>query len=248
MITHFEQRIDRFLDAYSEENKIVRLWKKPIVRFADANGFHQFLPHVHPSHRVPQDYLPEATVVLSVYLPFEIFVEKSNRGGDWASPKWEEAYITTNTMAVTLCEEIAREVEVLGYKAAIPVDAGDFTEEEAMSRWSQRHIAWLAGHGTFGLNNMLISDVGCTGRYFSVVTNLPVEPGKPIEDEERCLYKRVGSCGVCATMLCPVEALTLDGFDRHLCLEHLKQYKKEKGKALVCGKCDVQLPCSHKVP
>ena len=45
------------------------------------------------------------------------------------------------------------------------------------------------------------------GRYFTIVTNLPVEADKPLK-EENCLYKRGKSCGVCVKH-CPSGALSL---------------------------------------
>lgn len=74
------------------------------------------------------------------------------------------------------------------------------------SKWSQRHVAYVCGHGTFGLNNMLISDRGCVGRYYSIITALPIETD-PVVTEERCLYKRNGGCKLCVKR-CVAEALT----------------------------------------
>ena len=241
MRKHFEDKLNVFLDDYCRTRGIERLWKRPIVRFADAGNFDTFLPYVHPEHLRPEALLDNATVALSVFFPYLEFVAKSNWEGNKASKLWNDAYTYTNAMAVFACEFLAEEVEKLGYSADIPVSAGEFKNEELMSRWSQRHVAWLAGQGTFGINNMLISDNGCCGRYFSILTTLTAEPDRPLE-KERCLYKRDGSCGICADR-CPVGALTRDGFDRFKCYEWLKQADYDE---LVCGKCDVKLPCSHR--
>lgn len=61
-------------------------------------------------------------------------------------------------------------------------------KEHIYSNWSQRHVGYIAGLGTFGLNNMLITDQGTCGRFYSLITNLPVEPDQPLQ-EERCLWK-----------------------------------------------------------
>lgn len=73
----------------------------------------------------------------------------------------------------------------------------------------------LGGMGTFGLNNLLLTDSGCCGYYSSLVTDLPAEADAQIS-EERCLYKRNGSCGLCAKR-CVADALGTDGFDRNRC-------------------------------
>ena len=114
------------------------------------------------------------------------------------------------------------------------------------SRWSQRHVAYLAGHGTFGINNMLISDVGSVGRYFSLVTAMDIEPDLPVR-EERCLWKQDGSCGLCVKR-CVAGALTETGFDRFRCLEQCLVNMERYPGADVCGKCTVELPCSYEIP
>ena len=134
----------------------------------------------------------------------------------------------------------------LGYNAAVPVDAGMISMEEPRSRWSQRHVAYLAGHGSFGKNNMLISDKGSVGRYFSVVTALNVTPDVPVL-QERCLWKQDGSCGLCMSR-CHAGALTEAGFDRFRCLEQCLVNMKRYPGADVCGKCTVELPCSYQIP
>ncbi len=68
---------------------------------------------------------------------------------------------------------------------------------------------------------MLITKIGCCGRYSTIVTNLDVKPDSPLEDEF-CLYKKNKSCGICVKH-CPSGALTLDGYDRHKCYVVLRK-------------------------
>jgi len=138
-------------------------------------------------------------------------------------------------------------------------DATTFDQKTLKSNWSHRHFARAAGIGTFGVNNMLITKSGCCGRYSTIVTNLHIEPDAPLDDEY-CLYKKNGSCGVCVKH-CPSGALTLDGYDRHKCYTVLRKnaelytefgssYIDESGKmpnsvgSEVCGKCLVNTPCT----
>ncbi len=65
----------------------------------------------------------------------------------------------------------------------------------------------MAGLGTFGLNNMLITAAGCCGRLSTVVTNLRVTADTPLLTEN-CLYKKSGRCGLCVKR-CPSGALNL---------------------------------------
>ena len=68
-----------------------------------------------------------------------------------------------------LNDYIIEKIEDMGYKAAVCKVAGDFDNAILKSKWSHRHMARVAGLGTFGINNMLITEEGCCGRYFSIV-------------------------------------------------------------------------------
>ena len=153
------------------------------------------------------------------------------------------------------------ELKKMGYEAGVSKEATTFDRERLISNWSQRHIAKLAGLGTFGINNMLITKKGCCGRYSTVITNLDIEPDKPLDDDY-CLYKSKGGCGVCVKH-CPSGALTVAGYDRkkcfQVCLKNAERYKDfgssyadKTGKhansdgSEVCGKCVVNVPCAFK--
>lgn len=223
------------------------MWQSALVRFTDAAKVPVLAELVATDHLMPEGILPGATVVVSYYLPFIEAVEKSNVPGCEASPIWARAYCLTNEMGAELNKHLVHVVNGMGFRAAVPEGAGLFNRETLLSRWSQRHVAWLAGHGTFGINNMLISEAGCCGRYFSVVADLPAEPDAPVT-EERCLYKARDACGLCARR-CVAGALRTDGiFDRHRCWAMCQENEAKYPKAHVCGKCDVGLPCSFRIP
>ncbi len=123
-----------------------------------------------------------------------------------------------------------------------------------MSSWSHRHVAYFAGLGTFGLNNMLITEKGCCGRLGSLVTTAPIDmhssPEYGLQNHEKCLNKTFGNCGLCIGK-CVADAYTDHSFDRFRCyaqcLENA-QLHCEMGYADVCGKCLVGLPCSYRAP
>lgn len=244
MRTIFEGFIQSCMDDYIREHCIESMWLAPIVRFADANSaeISRLKSVVTESHFMPQDFLPEATVILSYFLPFRREIAEGNAKGRLASAQWAAAYLVTNEMAVYINHRLTVKIADMGHSAAVPENTGIISDQLLMSRWSQRHIAWLAGHGSFGINNMLISEKGCCGRYFSVVTSLPVTPDEPSRDE-RCLYKSKGKCGVCVKR-CVSGALTADGFDRSKCYELCLENDRMHVGADVCGKCVVMLPCS----
>ncbi len=241
----FEKIIWDLMEDYCQEKQVPHMWEEPIVKFASADDpkFEQLKEIVVPNHYLPTDYLEEAVTVLSYFLPFKREIPQTNVAGEECSKVWADSYLITNDMFGYINEHLTEVVRKMGYDAAIPQDAGMISLAVPKSRWSQRHVAYIAGHGTFGMNNMLISDKGSVGRYHSIVTTIPVE-ADVIPTEERCLYKKSGSCGLCFKR-CMTGALTADGFDRFKCLEQCLENERKYPGADVCGKCVVELPCSH---
>ena len=229
----------RFVEQYRIDNNISTRWKTPLIGFADAN--HPYIKSlkeiISPTHLMPQDVLDGATSVLCFFFPFEEDVVKQNIEGDHPSE--------TNTMFIHMANRIKQLIQSWGYRAELPGAIGKISEQKLYSNWSQRHFAYAAGLGTFGVNNMLIGEKGCTGRYFTLVCDLPILPDKP-QESENCLYKRDGSCLACVKR-CPVGALSPEGFDREKCFARVKENSKQWGNT-ICGKCSVGMPCSFKRP
>lgn len=71
------------------------------------------------------------------------------------------------------------------------------------SNWSERHVAYICGLGTFGLSKGLITKKGIAGRFGSVVTSavLPVTQREYSNPFEYCTM-----CGKCA-INCPAHAI-----------------------------------------
>lgn len=252
-----------FVAGYAKEYSVATKWETPMTGFADAAhpNIRVLKEIVSPTHNMPEDVLPDARVVLSYYIPFTRELAKTNaEAGRLAAPEWALAYEETNAMFVFLNAHLIAFLEELGYRAAVPQASKTFDWEKLKSDWSQRHMAYAAGLGTFGVNNMLITKNGCCGRYNSIVTNLDVEPDAPLA-EELCLYKKNGSCLVCVKN-CPVGALTTTGYNRKICYalteenaaihtEFGSSYQDGKSNnpgntgSHVCAKCVTASPCAH---
>ena len=241
------EELDSFVESYRIQNNITTRWKKPLIGFAGAN--HPYVRSlkeiISPTHLMPEDVLEGATSVLCFFFPFEEETVRENIKGDTPSPLWATAYPETNTMFVQMANHIKSLIESWGYRAEQPSAIGKISEQQLYSNWSQRHFAYAAGLGTFGVNNMLIGEQGCTGRYFTLVCDLPVIPDEP-QQVENCLYKREGKCLACVRR-CPVGALSPEGFDREKCFARVKENSKQWGNT-ICGKCSVGMPCSFKRP
>lgn len=243
--------IESYVKVYKDKTNVVSQWKQPIVKFASAKNpdFKQLKFEFNGAHYMPEDLVKNPQTIITYFLPFEESIADSNIEGKNSSREWSIAYIETNELILHLNEYITDFLDKEGYHSAYMSATHNFNEETLMSQWSHRHVAEIAGLGTFGLNNMLITEAGCCGRIGSIVTTKKMKPSKRVS-KENCLYKLDGSCGVCVEG-CQFGALTYDKFNRHKCYEIClsnDQYHSTLGVTDVCGKCCVHLPCSFTNP
>jgi epoxyqueuosine reductase QueG len=234
-----------------EKNYSETYWKAPIIGYAQAEDplFRNLKGWVSENHLFPHDILPEAVSVIVFFLPFTEAIVTSNIPGRNASYEWGEAYIKTNQMIATINESIAEVFMQHRYQCKATPATHNFNEKELISNWSHRHLGYIAGLGTFGHNNMLITEQGCCGRLGSCVTNYPFEP-TPRPVYEYCLYKFNGTCQLCVTH-CVNHALMEGAYNRFRCYEMCLEndaYLEKLGLTDVCGKCLVGLPCSMRNP
>jgi len=230
-----------------------KIWREPVVRIVSAidDRFESLKKIVTEDHLLPQDVLSGAESIISFFLPFSEDIISSNIKGKYASSEWAQAYIDTNNLISIINNSIEKLLDGYGYKTGKIPATHNFDTEKLISRWSHRHIAYIAGTGTFGINNMIITDKGCCGRLGSIVTTVRVSgaAGNKIT-AEKCLYKINGSCGICRKK-CPAGAYQDDFFNRFkcndMCQENAELHKRD-GFADVCGKCLAGLPCSSKDP
>ena len=181
-----------FVKEYEQRDDISTTWREPLVGFADVNhkDILNMREYTFEEHLMPYDVLEDASIIIAYFVPFTKDIADSNIEEDISLEKWTLAYQETNEMFIELNDYIIEKIKDMGYKGAVSNVAGNFDKNILKSKWSHRHIAKVAGLGTFGINNMLITESGCCGRYFTIVTNLPVRPDNVLE-EENCLYKKI---------------------------------------------------------
>ena len=238
-----------YTESYPKVNAVNGLWKTPLVRFADALDprFSALKEIVAPDHLLPSDLVRQAGTVVAYFLPFIDEVSESNMSGKHASPLWAEAYVETNKLIASINEFIKTELAKEGFQTGFVPPTAILDPQVLKSNWSHRHVAVIAGLGTFGINNILITERGCCGRLGTFVTDLKLE-ADPLSPEEYCVEKAGGRCGLCQSK-CVKNTFEKDEFNRfscfEMCLENGEIYKG-LGNAWVCGKCLVGLPCSVK--
>ena len=262
-----------FLDDYP-------MWKRPIVGFVDGDDpiFEQYKEAIGPDHltprealakvnQLPLDELPEQVSIVTWVLPITEETRKSNRKESrvpsrlWSHTRWhgEEC----NNALRRLIVELLRQK---GYLAAAPV-VEEFYElfsgpNGLYSNWSERHVSFAAGLGTFSLSDGFITEQGIAHRCGSVITSAPLASGDPQRAKHpfgNCLFYQGVHCRACI-LRCPVGAITVNGHDKEKCHEYFIEigyltedgelkdsYDNETGVA-GCGLCQTKVPCESVNP
>lgn len=123
------------------------------------------------------------------------------------------------------------------------------------SNWSERHAAYAAGLGTFGLCDGLITPVGKAMRTGSVIARAPISASERAYSDHHayCLFYSHGTCGKCISR-CPVNAISEAGHDKNKCMQYteskMKRYALETYviSISVCGLCQTGIPCTAHIP
>lgn len=239
----------------------LRLYDAPLIGFGSAHDalYDEYKKPgiIGPWHMSPEEWLPGAKSVISIFLPFSEEVRSSNaKETEHASIPWVYARIEGQQYVGKFISAFTARLKENGCSGCIPqmdprwqaVHAGSGIDgyPEAMtpltfgSRWSERHTAFVCGLGTFGLSKGIITERGMAGRFCSVVTDLEVEPDvRPYtEIYENCIH-----CNACVRR-CPVDAIDpVTGKNHSTCFGFMGLSKKMFAPRYGCGLCQTAVPC-----
>ena len=230
-------------------------WQTPLLAAAPVDSRFDQLPRIAADdHLHPRDLLSTAKSVIVFYIPFKKELVKENRKGDRPYRNWGVAYVQTNDLIGRLSQALGDWLKERGFKSGLTPATHNFDEAKLMARWSHKHLAHLVNLGRFGVHHMLITPLGCTGRFGSLVSEVELGEHPLIQTEEACLFKAGRECGNCIKA-CPVEALSVNEFDRKRCWDRLNENRRDLAylsdlpeSTHVCGKCASLMPCSFKNP
>jgi epoxyqueuosine reductase len=145
---------------------------------------------------------------------------------------YKHHYSTVNHLLDQAAVQVAGLIQsALGGKAlAIPASQiVDWEKQEG--HLTHKSIAYQAGLGWIGRSNLIVNpEFGARTRYVTILTDLSLEPDKPIE-------RNCGNCCNCIEA-CPAGAITRENYDRDKCIAKLKEFAKKSGIGqYICGVC-----------
>lgn len=244
------------------------IYNEPLVGFADGDDplfeqYHRIIGYFHMTPRLAlKDFEDPSISVVSWVLPIAEETLKSNRAmKEGCSLRWNHSRFQGDAFNNDLRQHLVNFFNERGFKAVAPALTDRFMQVKLSngpaSTWSERHVAYVAGLGTFSLTDALITKQGIAHRVGSVVCNAPLEPSyRPYTFyKEYCNYARMRTCGVCMKR-CPVGAITPAGHNKLKCenyvMHELKPWLEKPGylgdKYIGCGLCLTGVPCEHQIP
>lgn len=228
------------------------IYDEPLLGLARAGDplFDRLREVGAPDHRSPGDWLSGARTVISYFLPFSRAVRESNRTPGLPSAEWCSARIEGEALNDELRRFLVARLEAQGFRAVAPPLTPAFRVSGLAANWSERHVAYIAGLGTFGLSASLITRRGSAGRFGSVVTDWELEPD-PRPDGPHyayCPWLSRGECGDCIAR-CPAGAIGAEGKDKERCRRYLDEVIKPRfAPRYGCAKCQTGVSCEAGLP
>jgi len=253
------------------------IWDEPLVSFADGDDpiFTEYKTIIASEHLTPREalakaydkkpeYMPARLSVISWILPAVEETRKSNRAEAHAPSRlWSHTRWYGEKFNEKLRAHVVALLTGMGYLAVAPFLQSYFreysNEKGLYSNWSERHMAYAAGLGTFSLSDGLITERGIAIRCGNVVTSLVLSTSRRTANSpySNCLFYVGVNCRACIDR-CPAGAINEKGHDKNKCQQYLYDigysdellkdgYDNEKSVA-GCGLCQTKVPCEFQNP
>ena len=268
----FETRRGNFIDkeiALTPSLVGMKIFDTPLIGIADARDpiFETFFKQeeiVYGQFMTPDLWLNTAKSVISIFLPYTDDVKKGNAANlKRPTMEWLHGRYEGQQFIIALSKYVQKAFEDQGYKCVVPglseqlkVNTGThlvqdkkaqkyLTNKDFWSNWSERHVAFAAGLGTFGLSKNIITAKGSAGRLTSFITDADLKTTKRKYTQ---IYENCSLCGACIPN-CPVNAIHRESGKHHtVCSRYLDWVAEHYKPRYACGKCQVSVPCQDCIP
>ena len=256
---------------------------EPIVAFADGDDpiFQEYKTVIGDFHLTPRELLEKYIAakrwrfsakgsidgigVVSWALPLTHETRLHERTSPFGgSPRYNHSRWIGIKLYECIEQFVASLLEVMGCNAVAPTQSRFFEIKDMpggwmAANWSERHVAYACGLGTFGLNGLMITSRGCAVYLGSVVCDKALPPTlRAANRAANCPHFQDGSCGLCIGH-CTGSAISNEGRSNVACLKNLRDEQATRvissgldkgliGPAPACGRCSTGLPCEDRIP
>lgn len=271
------EAIERFV-AEADENTLgmssgEKAFDRPLIGFSSSADplCREFRNHIGSFYFTPFEFFqqtfpettagPEDVVIISWIIPSTARTRAEQaEQAKYPSERWARTRDLGEAFNNVLRRKVVEMLEEENIEAFAPLlsplwsrsDEGPYAP---CSNWSERHAAYAAGLGTFGLCDGLITPVGKAVRVGSVIARLNIAPDpRPYTDHHAyCLHYTHDTCRECIGR-CPVNALNEEGHDKKRCMQYtertMNKYIREKYdiNTYACGLCQAGVACTYGIP
>ncbi|MCE5216923.1 epoxyqueuosine reductase [bacterium] len=255
------------LPRYAE----VVIYENPLVGYVRGDDplFGEYKQVIGSFHLTPAEAFAEGTgetasaeelSVVSIVLPFTGAIVDSNAGQtEVPSELWALARLDGEVYRDALLVDLVDELKRLDVQAVAPdlLPGFQWLNDEKVgitTNWSQRHVAYAAGLGSFGLCDGFITPRGKAMRLGSVVAKAKLASGEVRRPglHDNCLFYTDGSCTACAER-CPGGAITPEGHSKTKCRDYIVSFtpginERYGIRNMGCGLCQAGVPCARRIP
>jgi epoxyqueuosine reductase QueG len=259
-------------DKYFPQADLGPYFDPPLVAIAEAADpwFVRLQEHIGPFHWTPQEALDlvagaaTARSVVSYALPISAAARQANRQQSRGPAElWARVRTFGEQFNDRVRSGLVEALQAAGHAAVAPAihpdnDVRDTADRPYNSRWSERHVAFVAGLGTFGISGGLITRAGVAVRFGSVVTSADFPAtARPYGDDPFawCLKTARDACGACIQR-CPAGSIgpTHSDRDKRACRAQVKAAIRDLAPTFGfqgnygCGLCQTAVPCEARNP
>ncbi|MBB6696738.1 tRNA epoxyqueuosine(34) reductase QueG [Clostridium algidicarnis] len=217
---------------------------RSFLQYRKINGLENEFEETDIEKRInPHMLMEKGKVIISIAFPY---LYNNNFNNDTGFSKYTEG-LDYHIVVRSYLDKIVDFLNEKGYEAKAFVDSNVLPE---------RYIAYKAGLGFVGKNNMIITEkYGSFVFLGEIITDMDIEikyKDKKFSDIEK--YESCGSCNICLKE-CPTKAINHKRRNSNICLSYITQKKQIEdkwfkvlgGRIFGCDSCQKSCPYNTKV-